>query len=70
MITPNEEPIKNIIREAFLNHTNRDSSLSEISEELLVSRQKAKQLFFAFLWNADENLLTRMTIEDEPVWVP
>lgn len=56
-MTPLEQPITNIIREAIINNHERENQFNEIREGLLIDRNKAKQLFYAFLYYADEEYL-------------
>lgn len=63
-MTPIEEPITNVIREAILNHRERENTFNEIRSELCVTRNKAKELYYAFIWYANENYLTQLLIRE------
>ena len=65
--TPMEEPITNVLREALINRVDREDQYAEIMRNLACSRNKAKQLYFAFLYYATEEYLERMLIEEELV---
>lgn len=62
----NRQPITTVIRDAIIYNHERENQYTEIQEILCVSRSKAKQLFFCFLYKADELTLTRKLLE-EPV---
>lgn len=66
-MTPMEKPITNVIREAILNNPEREGQFAEIGRNLACSRNKSKQLFFAFLWQAEEPYFERMLLEEELV---
>lgn len=52
--------IRAVIREAMIVHKERDMQISMINNVLGVSRQKAKELMFSFLYNAQDDFLLKL----------
>lgn len=53
----NKGPITTAIRNAIINNTNREEQFEEISFSVGCDREKAKELFFAFIYRANEEYL-------------
>lgn len=49
--------MREIIRIALMEHTDRNMQLTQISKCLNCSRDTAKELMFAFLYNAEDEFL-------------
>lgn len=49
--------VKFLIRHAFINYPNRKEQIFFIQKALGVSRDTAKELIFAFIYNAEEEFL-------------
>ena len=49
--------MREIIRIALMEHTERNMQLTQISKCLNCSRDVAKELMFAFLYNAEDEML-------------
>lgn len=49
--------MREIIRIALIEHTDRNAQLTQISKCLNCSRDVAKELIFAFLYNAEDGTL-------------
>lgn len=49
--------MREIIRIALMEHTDRNMQLTQISKCLNCSRDMAKELMFAFLYNAEDEFL-------------
>ena len=49
--------MREIIRIALMEHTDRNMQLTQISKCLSCSRDMAKELLFAFLYNAEDAFL-------------
>lgn len=57
--------IRAIIRNAIINNEVRTYQYQEIQEALGCSRNKAKQLYFAFLYNAEDTFLRKKLTEPD-----
>jgi len=56
--------IRAVVREALINHVSRPAQLFFIMKILGVSKDKAKELLFAFLYNAEDEYLMSLALKD------
>lgn len=65
----NKDPITVAIRNALIDYGDRNAQLEAIMSEVDCDRYKAKELYYAFLYRADEaylvHILQRGSIETE-----
>lgn len=54
--------IRAVIREAVINYDSRSAQLMSIKSILGVSRDRAKDLLYAFLYNAEEEFLLHIAL--------
>lgn len=60
--------IRAVIREALIVHESRNLQISMIKNILGVSRIKAKELLFSFLYNAEDSHLMKIAQKEDIIY--